>query len=332
MIQSINPMSMKLPFIEIIETATPDPNLMMWKYADEDKEIKNGAKLTVREGQQVLFLNEGQLADVFGAGLHTLSTANIPVLSRLKGWKYGFESPFKADVYFFNTYQFINNKCGTPAPILMNDPKFGNIRVRAFGSFDIRIADVGTFFRQYAGSYPRLTIFELQHQLRDFIAPKFGEVLANEQITVTEVAGNLTQLGKKIEPFLKPYFQQLGIELTQFVITSVTLPEEVTAHYDKITNMNMVDDMDKYTRFNTANAIGEKGTALHDATQQGLAMGMMMQQAQQMQQQQAQQGAAPPPAGGDTTARLQQLKAWFDTGLIDEEEYKTKKAELLNKL
>ena len=197
-------MSMKLPFIEIIEAATPDPNLMMWKYADEDKEIKNGAKLTVREGQQVLFLNEGQLADVFGAGLHTLSTANIPVLSRLKGWKYGFESPFKADVYFFNTYQFINNKWGTPAPVLMSDPKFGNIRVRAFGSFDIRIADAGTFFRQYAGSYPRLTIFELQHQLRDFIAPKFGQALANEHITVTEVAGKLSQLGKKMEPYLTP--------------------------------------------------------------------------------------------------------------------------------
>ena len=250
---------MKGPFIEIIESITPDPNLLMWKYADQDKEIKNGAQLTVRESQVALFLNEGQLADVFKPGLHELSTENIPILSRLKGWKYGFKSTFKADVYFFNTRHFVNNKWGTPAPILMNDPQFGQIRIRAFGSFDIQIKDIATFFRQYAGSFERFTIFELQHELRDYIAPKFGEVLSNENITVTDVAGNITELGKKIEPFIKPYLESFGLELTQFVVTSVTLPEEVTKHYDNITNMNMVSDMDKFTQFNTAKAIGQKG-------------------------------------------------------------------------
>lgn len=313
---------MKLPFIEIIEGTTSDPNLLMWKFYDEDKEIKNGAKLTVRESQQALFLNEGQFADIFMPGMHTLSTENIPVLSRLKGWKYGFESPFKADVYFFNTQQFINNKWGTPAPILLNDPQFGQIRVRAFGSFDLKIADPAVFFRQYAGTYEQLTIFELQHQLRDFIAPKFGEVLSNENISIIDVAGNITELSRKIEPYLKPYFLQLGIELTQFVVTSVTLPEEVTAHYDKITNMNMVSDMDKFTRFNTANAIGEKGTAIHDATQNALAMGVMMNQLQQNK----------PEAKDDISAKLQKVKSLFEAGLIDESEFKTKKAELLNQL
>ncbi|NML21884.1 SPFH domain-containing protein [Pseudoflavitalea sp. G-6-1-2] len=318
---------MSLPFIEIIEAVTPDPNLLMWKFADEDKEIKNGAKLTVRESQHAMLLNEGQLADIFAPGLHTLSTENIPILSRLKGWKYGFKSPFKADVYFFNTHQFINNKWGTPAPILMNDPVFGQVRVRAFGSFDLRIADVGVFFKQYAGTYKQLTIFELQHQLRDFIAPKFGEVLANEHIAVTEVAGNVTELSKKIEPFLKPYFLQLGVELTQFTITSVTLPDEVTAYYDKVTGMNMVKDIDKYTKFNTANAIGEAGNALNDATQQAVAMSVMM---NQLQAQQAQQAA--PQAQPDITTRLQKLKSLFDAGLIDEAEYKSKKEELLKEL
>ncbi|MEO8240391.1 MAG: SPFH domain-containing protein [Flavobacterium sp.] len=313
---------MKLPFIEIIEDTTSDPNLLMWKFYDEDKEIKNGAKLTVRESQQALFLNEGQVADVLMPGMHTLSTENIPVLSRLKGWKYGFESPFKADIYFFNTQQFINNKWGTPAPILLNDPQFGQIRVRAFGSFDLRIADPAVFFRQYAGTYEQLTIFELQQQLRDFIAPKFGEVLSNENISIIDVAGNITELSRKIEPYLKPYFLQLGIELTQFVITSVTLPEEVTAHYDKITNMNMVTDMDKFTRFNTANAIGEKGTAVHDATQNALAMGIMMNQLQQNK----------PEVKDDIGAKLQKVKSLFEAGLIDESEFKTKKAELLNQL
>ncbi len=318
---------MALPFVEIIESITPDPNLLMWKYADEDKEIKNGAKLTVRESQTVVFLNEGQLADVFKPGLHTLSTENIPIISRLKGWKYGFNSPFKADVYFVNTRQFVNNKWGTPAPIMMRDADFGQVRVRAFGTFDIQINDFEKFFRQYAGAYKTFSIFELQHELRDFIAPKFGEVLATHNIPVKDVAGSVTELGKKVEPYLKPYFAQFGIDLITFTITSVTLPDEVSAHYDKMTNMNMVSDMDKYTKFNTANAIGQQGTAVNDATQNALAMGIMLNQMQQNVP--ANQPAA---AADDITAKLQKLKSLFDAGLIDEAEYKTKKAELISTL
>lgn len=317
---------MQLPFLEIIEATTPDPNLLMWKYYDEDKEIKNGAKLTVRESQTAMLLNEGKLSDIFQAGLHELSTENIPILSSLKGWKYGFKSPFKADIYFFNTHQFINNKWGTPAPILLRDPQFGQVRIRAFGSFDLKIADVGVFFKQYAGSYPQLTIFELQAQLRDFVAPKFGEVLAQQNLSVIDVAGNISDLSKKIEPHLKPYFLQLGIELTQFIVTSVTLPDEVTAHYDKMTNMNMVSDMDKFTKFNTANAIGEKGTALNDATQNAMAMGIMMSQMNNQNQQTV------PKTEDDITSKLQKIKSLFDAGLIDEAEFKQKKSELLSQL
>ena len=313
---------MKLPFIEIIEATTADPNLLMWKFVDDDKEIKNGAKLTVRESQQAMLLNEGQLADVFAPGLHTLSTANIPVLSKLKGWKYGFESPFKADIYFFNTHQFINNKWGTPSPVLLRDPQFGQVRVRAFGSFDIKIADVAAFFRQYAGTYKQLTIFELQTQLRDFIAPKFGEVLASLQLSVVDVAGSISELSNKIAPHLKTYFLQLGVELTQFIVTSVTLPEEVTAHYDKVTGMNMVTDMDKFARFNTANAIGDGKSGLNDAVQQGAMLNVMMNQLQQNQ----------PKAGDDLSAKLKKLKALFEEGLIDEQEFKQKKAALLEQL
>lgn len=316
---------MALPFIEIIEATTPDPNLLMWKYADEDKEIKNGAKLTVRESQAAIFLNEGKLADVFKPGLHTLSTENIPILSSLRGWKYGFNSPYKADIYFVNTRQFVNNKWGTPSPILMRDPEFGQVRVRAFGTFDIQINDFAVFFRQYAASYTTFAISELQYELRDFIAPKFGEVLAQQNLSVIDISGNVTELSQKIEPFLKPYFAQFGIELITFTITSVTLPEEVLAHYDKITNMNMVADMDRFTKFNTANAIGEKGTALNDATQNAMAMGMMMNQMQQQSNQQ-------PIVVEDITAKLQKLKTLFENDLIDETEYKAKKADLITKL
>ncbi|MDR6967313.1 membrane protease subunit (stomatin/prohibitin family) [Flavobacterium arsenatis] len=312
---------MNLPFIEIIEATTPDPNLLMWKFADEDKEIKNGAKLTVRETQIAVFLNEGKLADVFLPGLHTLSTENIPILSSLKGWRYGFNSPFKADIYFVNTRQFVNNKWGTPAPIMMRDPEFGQVRIRAFGTYDIQIKDFETFFRQYAGSYKTFSIFELQYELRDFIAPKFGEVLANESIAVKDVAGNVTELGKKVEPFLKPYFSQFGIDLTTFTITSVTLPDEVSAHYDKMTNMNMVTDMDKFTKFNTAEAIAQRGTAVNE----GLMMGMMMNQMQNQSNNQSNDV-------DDITSKLKKLKILFDEGLIDDAEYKTKKAELIDKI
>jgi membrane protease subunit (stomatin/prohibitin family) len=311
---------MALPVIEIIESTTPDPNLLMWKYEDEDKEIKNGAKLTVRESQIAVFLNEGKIADVFQPGLHILSTENIPILSSLKGWKYGFNSPFKADIYFVNTRQFVNNKWGTPAPILMNDSEFGQVRVRAFGSFDIQVQDFETFFKQYAGSYKSFSIFELQYELRDFIAPKFGEVLAKENIPIKEVAGNTTELSKKVEPFLKPYFLQFGIELITFTISSVTLPDEVSAHFDKITNMNMITDMDKFTKFQTAEALGQKGTAINE----GAMMAMMMNQIQKQENQ--------PTSNDDITSKLMKLKTLFENGLIDESEFKAKKLELIDKL
>lgn len=319
---------MNIPFIEIIEEITPDPNLLMWKFSDEDKEIKNGAKLTIRESQVAVFLNEGKLADVFLPGLHKLSTENIPILTALKNWKHGFDSPFKADIYFFNSRNFVNNKWGTPAPILMRDPEFGQVRVRAFGTFDIKIQDYQTFFSQYAGNYPRFNIFELQYELRYFIAPQFGEVLANENISVKDIAGNINIISKKVEPLLKPYFAQLGIELVAFNISSVTLPDEVSAFYDKITNMNMVSDMNKFTKFQTANAIGNANNPIHDAAQNAIITGMMINQMQNLNNQDQVQSINIE----DITEKLKKLKSLFEADLINEEEYKIKKTDLMNKL
>lgn len=318
---------MKLPFIEIISWLEHNPNLLMWKFPDHDAEIKNGAKLIVRESEKALFLNEGKFADLFEAGTHTLKTENIPILTRLKGWKHGFESPFKADVYFFSTKQFVNLKWGTVAPIMMRDCVFGQVRIRAFGTYNIRIKDIEKFFREYAGTFPVFPVTDLQIQLRDYIAPKFGEVLSNANIPVLDVAGNLHGLNQKIRPLIAPYFEALGIEVTEFVVSSVTLPEEVLQHYDKVTSMNMVGDMDKYTKFNTANAIGEAGSALNEATQQGTAMAMMMKAAQATP---ASQEAAPSTDSIDS--KLKKLKQLFQDELIDEAEYKAKKAALLENL
>lgn len=317
--------------LEVIEWVEHNSNLLMWKFPDSDKEIKNGAQLTVRESQQAMLLNEGQMADIFGPGRHQLSTKNVPVLSTLKGWKYGFESPYKADVYFFSTRQFINLRWGTPAPIMMRDPQFQQVRVRAFGTYNIRIKDVARFFREYAGTYPAISVSELESQLRDFIAPKFGEVLSQAGISVMDVAGNVTELSARIEPMLAPYFEELGFELTRFMISSVTLPDEVSEFYDKMTSMNMVGDMNRFQQFNIANAIGQPGTEMAQGVQGGMMMGMAINAIQQSQAMQAgvqPQGSAAP-AEDDVMGKLTKLKTLFENGLINQDEYDTKKKELL---
>ncbi len=323
----------RLPFLEILEWVEHSPDVMMWKIPDRDREIKNGAKLIVRESQKVMFMNEGTIADIFDKGLHTLSTENIPILSRIKGWKYGFESPFKADVYFFAVKQFVNLKWGTPAPIMLKDPQFGQVRLRAFGSYNVRIVDVPRFFKEYAGTYPELTIFEFQHQLRDFIAPKFAEALALSQIPLLEVAGNLSELNARIEPLIAPYFQAFGIAITRFTVTSITLPEEVTEYYDKVTGMNMLgDQMDKFQQFNTAIAISKEGNMVQQGAQQGVAMGLLVKEMNKGDGQSSAESVAKTETKEDLGIKLKQIKALFDEGLIDEQEYKDKKSELLSRL
>lgn len=278
--------------------------------------------MIVRESQAALLLNEGQLADTFTTGKYTLKTENIPVLTRLKGWKYGFESPFKADIYFFNTHLFINLKWGTPAPVLMRDPVFGQVRIRAFGTYNIRITDVGRFFSEYAGTYPRLTITELEVQLRDFIAPKFAEAMAQANIAVVDAAGSISALNEKIQPLIQPYFTDLGVEVNKFTITSVTLPEEVLKHYDQVTGMNMVTDIHKFSQFSVASAITQENSNMGDAARQAVALGMIMNQINPV-------STAGPE---DISGKLKKLKELFEAQLITEDEYTAKKEELLKLL
>ena len=311
----------------------------MWKIPDEDKEIKNGAKLIVRESQMALLMNEGQIADIFPAGTHTLSTENIPLLSRLKGWKYGFESPFKADVYFFSVKQFVNLRWGTPAPVIMRDPQFGQVRVRAFGTYNVRIKDLRKFFNEYAGTYPQLTSSEFEQQLRDFIAPKFGEALALSNISVLDVASNLSVLNSRIQPLIQPYFDDFGVEITQFAVSNANLPDEVTSYYDKVTGMNMAGNLDNFQKFNTAIATSSDNNPAQNGVQQGVAMGMLVNQMNQTTG--AQQPVSPPATPEQSnsendvetiTVRLKALKALFEQDLIDEAEYKAKKAALIESL
>lgn len=335
-------MARSFPFIEIIECLDPHPQWVLWRFPDEDGRIKSGAQLVVRENQAALLLSRGQASMVYGPGTHTLPTHNIPVLSDLAGWKYGFASPHIYDVFYVAVRQFVDLKWGTPAPVMMSDPQFGQVRVRAFGSYSARVTDVARFFREYAGAYPILSIRDLEVQLRDYIAAKFGEILATSGISVRDVAANLSAVNARLAPAITPYFEDLGVSITQFTIASVTLPDEVNKYYDTVTSMNMIGDMQRFQQFQTAAAIGDPSTAVGAGTQAGMAMGMMM--GQMPQGAAAAQGypAAPPmpapapapqapaaPAGEDPVARLQRLKQLAEAGLITEDEYAAKKAQIL---
>ncbi|MDO4259955.1 MAG: SPFH domain-containing protein [Actinomycetaceae bacterium] len=375
---------MALPWIEIVECLDPDPQLVLWRYPDPDGRIKSGAQLLVRENQSALLLARGQASAVYLPGTHTLPTENIPVLSDLMGWKYGFASPHIYDIFYVAMRQFVDLKWGTPAPVMMQDSRFGQIRVRAFGSYSVRIVDVAKFFREYAGAYPVLTIRDLEVQLRDYIAAKFGEILATHNIPVIDFAANLSSVNARLQPAIAPYFEDLGVEITQFTIASVTLPDEVNEYYDKVTGMNMVGDMARFQAFNTALATSNPETGVGQGVQGGMAMGMMMGHAtQQMGQvsapyppqgsypagghypaqggQYPPQGAQYPPAapaagaplsspemagyaaptqttgsmpssGEDLVERLGRLKKMLDAGLITEEDFAAKKAQILEAL
>ena len=325
-------------FLEVIEYIEDDKNVILWKFPDKDKEIKYGAQLTVRESQIAVFLDEGKFGDVFEPGRHKLITDNMPILTTIKSWKYGFQSPFKADVYYISTRTFPGLKWGTPNPIILRDPQFKQVRVKAFGTYFIKVKDPKKFFTQYAGTGHVVRIDEIENHLRDIVSPKFAEAVAEAGVSVLDMVANYTELGNKVLPILQQDLDLFGIELTKFQITSTSLPKEVEAFYDKMTNMNMVDDMSKFQQFQMANAIEKSaenpggGNACLDM---GMDMGMaqmfmnQMNQNQQQNQQQSSDKKMSREEIMDTLKGLGDLKA---AGILTDEEFNTKKAELLSRL
>lgn len=334
----------KNELIEIIDWVEQDPNMVMYKFQDKGNNIKYGAQLTVRESQVALFINEGQIADVYMPGRHELTTANMPILTTLKGWKYGFQSPFKVDIYFISTKQFTNLKWGTPNPVMMRDPEFKQVRLKAFGTYFIRVKDAKLFFKEYAGTNPILTIDRIEDSLRDIVSPKFAEAIAEAKIAVMDMVSNYSELGTVIAPILQRDLDVFGIELTKFQITSTTLPEEVLAFYDKMTNMNMVgNNMAQFTQFQTANAIGDAANNPGGAAGAGVGIGagiglgnVIAQNMMNMntQAQPTNTNAAAPVAQSkeDIMKMLKDLGELKTSGILTEEEFAAKKAELLAKL
>lgn len=293
---------LKNELIDIVEWTDDTRDTMVYRFQRYDNEIKYGAKLVVRESQVAAFVNEGKLADVFQPGTYTLETQNMPILSTLKGWKYGFHSPFKAEVYFVSTRTFTGHKWGTKNPIMMRDPEFGPVRLRAFGTYGLRISDPATFLRQIVGTDGRFTVEELGDQIRDMVVARFTEVLGSSRIPVLDLAGNQDQLGKFMGDRIRSDFAQFGLDIVGLVVENISLPPEVEAMLDKRTSMGVLGNLDQYTKFQAANAIeaaannpGSGGQMA--ASGMGMAMGYAMaNQMGQTMQQANQPGAAP--AGG----------------------------------
>ena len=280
--------------IEIIEWTDDSRDTLSFRFPDEDKEIKNGAQLIVRDSQMVQFVAAGQFADLFGPGKHTLKTENIPILSRILGWKYGFESPFKCDVYYLNTRLFTGNKWGTANPVMMRDADFGLVRLRAFGTYDFRIVDAPRFLREVAGTDQNFRLDEFEGTMRSRIVSVFTEALAMARVPALDIAARYSQLGEALLPVVNPIMQaKYGLEITAFVVENVSVPPEVEQAIDKRSGMAAVGDLNDYVKFQMASAMGQGGGSVAAAPAE-LAMGMAM--AQQMTQGMNAAAAKPAPS------------------------------------
>jgi membrane protease subunit (stomatin/prohibitin family) len=281
--------------IDIIEWLDDSRDTMVWRFPRYENEIKMGAKLVVRESQTAVFINEGTVADVYLPGTYTLETQNMPILSTLKGWKYGFHSPFKAEVYFVTTRQFTGMKWGTQNPIILRDPEFGMVRIRAFGGYSIRIADAGMFLKDIVGTDPQFRTEEVADTLRQMIVGRFSTALAAAHIPMLDLASNQDAIGNKLAAIMSVEFRPMGLEFPQFVIENLSLPPEVEAAMDKRTQMGVLGNLNQYTQFQAANAM-EAAANNPGGAGEGVGLGMGMALGQQMAQSLGQSAQAAPAA------------------------------------
>ncbi len=278
--------------IDIIEWLDDSRDTMVWRFPRHDNEIKMGAKLVVRESQTAVFVNEGTIADVFVPGTYTLETQNMPVLTTLRGWKYGFHSPFKAEVYFVNTRLFTDMKWGTQNPVIVRDAEFGMVRLRAFGAYAVRVVDAGTFLRELVGTDPQFRTEEVQEFLRQTIVGKLGNALANAQVPVLDLAAHQDAIGQRLAGVLSEDLGAMGITIPRFIIENVSMPPEVEQALDKRTQMGILGNLDQYTKFQSANALEDAAQNPGGGMGEGMGLGMGMAMGQRM----AQSMAAPAPA------------------------------------
>ncbi len=320
--------------IEVIDWVESDSDTIMWKFPDKDCNIKYGAQLTVRESQTAIFVDEGRFGDIYEPGRFELITQNMPITTTLKSWKHGFNSPFKVDVYYLSTKTFTGLKWGTPNPIILRDPQFKQVRVKAFGTYFIKVTEPEKFFREFAGTKRVVKVHEVEDALRDIVSPKFAEAVAEAQVSVLDMVSNYTELGDKVAPILQKDLDRFGISLERFQITSTSLPKEVEAFYDKMTNVNMVEDMNKFQQFQNANAIEKAAENPNGGAGEGIGAGLGFGMAQMFMNQNQNQNNpnAPKESKADIMNMLKELGELKTAGILTEEEFTTKKKELLARL
>ena len=339
----------KKQFIDIIQWTEESDGTLAWRFPMADLEIQNGASLTVRESQMALFVNEGKAADVFGPGTHKLTTQTLPVLTYLKNWDKLFESPFKSEVYFFSTRQQVDQKWGTPQPITIRDKDFGAVRLRAFGNYNFRVADPKLFHTEISGTRAFYGATEIDGQLRGLVLQNISNAIASSGIPFLDLASNQLMFAQALTTQLAPEFAKIGLKLDGMTVQNVSLPEELQKILDQKIGMGMVgNDMGKFMQYQTAQAIPKfaeggggggsgiagdamglgAGVALGQVLAQNLAAGL---------QGGAAAGAAPVAAAvgvkaEDVMATLEKLGELKSKGILTQEEFDAKKAELLKKL
>ena len=331
----------KKQFIDVIHWTEEGDGTLAYRYPMQDFEIQNGAQLTVRDSQVCVFVNEGQVADVFGPGLYTLNTQTLPILTNLKNWDKLFDSPFKSDVYFFSTRLQLDRKWGTPNPITIRDKDFGVVRMRAFGIYSYKLADPGKFYKEISGTRDIYTVDDLDGQLRNLVVAGMSNLFGESGLPFVDMAGNQAELGEKMEVALLPVFERYGLTLDAFAVQNISLPEELQQMLDKRIGVNMIGGMQAYTQLQTAEAIplaaqNEGGLAgLGAGVGAGLTVGQVMGQSMM---QAMQPGAGTPSAtvapvsADDVVATLEKLHGLVAKGILTQAEFDAKKAELLAKL
>jgi membrane protease subunit (stomatin/prohibitin family) len=272
-------------FIDVIHWTDNTRDTMVWRFEREGHEIKYGAKLTVREGQAAVFVHEGQLADVFTPGLYMLETNNMPIMTTLQHWDHGFQSPFKSEIYYVNTTRFANLKWGTKNPIMVRDPEFGPTRLRAFGTYTVKVADPAVFLREIVGTDGEFTMDEISYQIRNIIVQEFSRVIASSGIPVLDMAANTADLGKLIASAIDATMKQYGLTIPELYIENISLPPAVEQALDKRTSMGLAGDLGKFTQYSAAEAMtSAANNPAGGGMAAGLGAGMGMAMAGQMAQ------------------------------------------------
>lgn len=270
-------------FIDIIEFLDNSSNTIVYRFERYQNEIKNDAKLIVREGQQAVFVSEGQIADVFTPGTYTLNTQNLPILTTLKGWKYGFNSPFKSEVYFISTKTFTDQKWGTKSPIILNDDRFGMLEIRAFGTYTFKVGDAAIFLREIVGTDGNFTTEKISEQLKSNIVTRFTDAIGEANLPVENYAANLNELSKVIFDFMKDDFAAYGLDVSKFLIENVSMPDEIKKEIFELSRLNKID-LTKFAQYKAAKSIEIAANNPSGAAGAGVGFGAGMAMANQMAQ------------------------------------------------